>query len=107
MLQHYNVLCKPPRYIFKCPSSLTHKHYIHDNTFIGFYCLQGFYKHYPTIWKVFCYGSSLGSNPDNSQNLSKIHKRHKQRSGQHTLARQKKYTIWKVLSIHLQELTNI
>ncbi len=33
-----------------------------------------------------CYGNSLGSNPD----LSKIQKgRHKQRSGQHTLARKK------------------
>ncbi len=34
-----------------------------------------------------CYGSSLGSNPDISKT---INRRHKQRSGQHTLARQKK-----------------
>jgi hypothetical protein len=33
-----------------------------------------------------CFGSSLGSNPDISQKIQ--NGRHKQRSGQHTLARQ-------------------
>jgi hypothetical protein len=40
-----------------------------------------------------CYGSSLHSNPDISLKKEKKKGRHKQRSGQHTLAQPKKFIV--------------